>query len=306
MSWLRLVFSSPSWRFILIPLGLLLWASPIPPVFAADRSDREEEGFVGRVESVVTTESVLVQTDRFDEQGLLMERIQGSEQTSQSLWPLRFLYQRDQAGRRTVEAVRDGEGALVKETRFAYDDHGDRSAEVATWGDGTFENASFYNYDEAHRRIRAIHYNAQQVINRNFYSFDDSGRLIGERLERNYGYDAEGGHVIKSDHFDMGYEVAMRYDDHGRIREKVVADLMGRTQGRSEFRYDEHGNQNEERIFNAEGHATDRKVYRYEYDAIGNWIMEALQWWDVKDGHERLKRFHIRERSLSYYGHPSP
>ena len=233
-----------------------------------------------------------------------MERIQGGEHTSHSLWPLRFFYQRDQAGRRIAEVVKDGQGTLVKETRFAYDDHGDRSAEVATWGDGTFENASFYDYDDMHRRIRGLHYNAQQVINRNFYSFDDAGRLIGERLERNYRYDPARGHVTKSDRFDLGYEVAMRYDDHGRIREKVVADLKGQAQGRSEFRYDEHGNQNEERIFNAEGQATDRKVYRYEYDAIGNWIMEALQWWDVQDGHDRLKQFHIRERRLSYHRSP--
>jgi len=259
---------------------------------------------VGRVESVVTKESLLVQTDRFDAQDRLIERIQGGEAGSHSLWSLRFLYQHDQDGRRIAETVRDDRGALVKETRFAYDDHGHRSAEVATWSDGTFENASLYDYDDTHHRIRGIHYNAQQVINRNLYTFDGAGRLMRERFERNYGYDADGGRVMKSTRFDMGYEVTMGYDDQGRISEKVVADLTGLPQGRSEFRYDEHGNQNEERIFNAEGRATDRKVYRYEYDATGNWIMEALQWWEVKGTRERLKEFHIRERSISYHQGP--
>ena len=304
MSWPQEVFGSPPCRCTLLLLGTLLWAGPPSLVLSAERSDREEEGLIGRIESVVTKENFLVQTDRFDDQGRLIERIQDGHQTSQSLWPLRFLYQRDQGGRRIAEAVRDGQGILVKETRFAYDDQGNRSAEVATWSDGTFENASFYDYDEIHRRIRGIHYNAQQVINRNFHKFDDAGRLIGERLERNYRYDADGGHVTKSDRFDMGYEVTMRYDEHGRISEKVVADLRGLLQGRSEFRYDEHGNQNGERIFNAAGRATDRKVYRYEYDAAGNWIMEALQWWDIRDGRETLKQFHIRERCISYYQSP--
>ena len=74
-----------------------------------------------------------------------------------------------------------------------------------------------------------------------------------------------------------------------------------RRQGRSEFRYDERGNQIEERIFDAEGHAIDRKVYRYEYDAVGNWIKETLQWWDVADGRETLKQSSVRERSITYY-----
>ena len=109
---------------------------------------------------------------------------------------------------------------------------------------------------------------------------------------------------MRSDRFNMGYEVVLRYDDQGRIREKAVFDFAGLAQGRSEFQYDEHGSQDEERIFNAEGRATDRKGYRYEYDDMGNWILEALQWWAVRDGRETLKQFHIRERSFTY--HPLP
>ena len=274
------------------------------PGFSADPSDREEEGLTGPVQSVETRESLLLQTDRFDAQGRLTERIQGGLETSHGLWPLRFLYSYDQTGRRMAEAVRDNRGELVKETRFAYDDHGNRTAEVATWGDGTFENASLYEYDQAGRRIRGLHYNAQQVINRNLFVYDGAGRLMRERFERNYRYDAGGNQVVRSARFDVGYEVDMRYDVDGRIHEKVVFDLTGLTQGRSAFRYDEHGNQIEERIFSADGRATDRKVYRYDYDAVGNWITEALQWWEVRDGREILKQFHIRERSITYFPLP--
>lgn len=294
----------PFHRFNLILAGILLCAGPAMSVFPLGLSDREEEGLIGPVQSVETKETLLVQTDRFDQQGRLIERSQGGLETSHGLWPLRFLYRYDQAGRRIAESVRDGRGELLKETRFAYDDLGNRSAEVATWSDGTFENASLYDYDQAHRRIRGLHYNAQQVINRNLFIYDGTGRLMRERFERNYRYDAGGGRVVRSNRFDMGYELSMRYDDNGRIREKVVFDLAGLMQGRSEFRYDEHGSQTEERIFNADGRATDQKVYRYEYDAFGNWIVEALQWWEVEDGRETLKQFHIRERSISYYQVP--
>ena len=67
--------------------------------------------------------------------------------------------------------VQDARGDLVKETRSVYDDRGNRSAELAVWGDGTFENVSLYEYDEAHRRTRGLHFNAVQVINRNLYVY---------------------------------------------------------------------------------------------------------------------------------------
>ena len=297
------------WHIRIPPFSLALLISLIPlfsvglapASMASALSDREEDGLMGVVQSVETRESLLVQTDRYDPLGRLTERIQGSKETSQGPWPLRFVYTYDQAGRRIAEAIRDVRDELVKETRSVYDDRGNRSAELAAWGDGTFENVSLYEYDEAHRPIRGLHYNAVQVINRNLFAYDEAGRLARERFERNYRYDATGNQVLTTDRFDVGYEVAISYDDRGHVSEKVVTDLKGRRQGRSEFRYDERGNQIEERIYNADGRLTDRKTYRYEYDACGNWIIEALQWWDVANGRERLKQSHIRERSITYY-----
>jgi hypothetical protein len=284
---------------------ILIWtvivAGPIQPACSLERSDWEEEGLIGPVQSVQTTESFVVQTDRFDLEGRLVARIQGGEDTAQGSWPLHFRYRYDQAERRVAEEVRDARGALVKETRFAYNASGDRSAEVAVWNDGTFENASLYEYDANHHQILGIHYNAHQIINRNSYLFNDTGRLIRERFERNYEYDVENGSVMKSDHFDRGYEVTLRYDDRGLIREKIVANLIGQIQGRSEFAYNDHGNQIEERIFNAEGRPTDRKTYLYAYDAVGNWVMETFQWWKLNEGGETLQQSHIRERSFAYF-----
>ena len=279
----------------------LLTIGSVIPSFSAELSDREEDGLLGPVQSVETRESLLVQTDRYDPRGRLIERIQGGRETSQGLWPLRFVYSYDQTDRRIAEAVHDARGELVKETRSVYDDRGNRSAELSAWGDGTFENVSLYEYDEAHRPIRGLHFNGVQVINRNLYAFDPAGRLVRERFERNYHYNAAGTQVVMTDRFDTGYEVAIVYDEQGYVREKVVSDLLSRPQGRSEFRYDERGNQNEERILNAKGQVTDRKVYRYEYDAVGNWIKETLQWWAVADGRETLKQSSVRERSIIYH-----
>ena len=268
---------------------------------SAELSGREEDGLKGPVQSVETRESLLIQTDRYDQQGRLLERIQGGRETSQSLWPLRFTYVYDQSGRRTAEVIRDARGELVKETRSVYDERGNRSAELAVWGDGVFENVSLYEYDESRRLRRGLHYNAVQVVNRNLYDYDGAGRLSRERFERNYRYDAAGHQVVTTDRFDVGHDVAILYDDRGHVQEKVVSDLRGRKQSHSEFRYDERGSQIEERSYDAGGRLTDRKTYRYEYDTVGNWVTEAFQWWEVSDGRTAIKQSSFRERRVSYY-----
>ena len=171
-------------RAVLCPLTILLCflitvvgASLPRLVFSAQLSDREEDGLLGPVQSVETKESLLVQIDRYDSHGRLVERIQGGRESAQGLWPLQFSYRYDQDGRRIAEVVRDARGELVKETRAVYDARGNRSAELSAWGDGTFENVSLYEYDETRRRTRGLHYNAVQVINRNLYVYDGAGRL---------------------------------------------------------------------------------------------------------------------------------
>lgn len=286
---------------LLLLLLSLLNFGPAVPACLAELSDREEAGLVGAVRSVETRESLLVQTDRYDPRGRLIERIQSDREISQGLWPLRFVYTYDRAGRRIAEAVHDARNDLLKETRSVYDDYGNRSAELAAWGDGTFENASLYEYDEAHRRTRSLHYNAVRVINRNLFVYDDAGRLLRERFERNYRYDAAENQIVMTDRFETGYEVVSAYDERGHVREKVVSDLRGRRQGRSEFRYDEQGNQIEERIFDANERAIERKAYRYEYDAIGNWTKETLDWWNLNGGRETLTHSSVRSRSITYH-----
>ena len=295
-------------RAALCPLTILLCflitvvgASLPRLVFSAQLSDREEDGLLGPVQSVETKESLLVQIDRYDSHGRLVERIQGGRESAQGLWPLQFSYRYDQDGRRIAEVVRDARGELVKETRAVYDARGNRSAELSAWGDGTFENVSLYEYDETRRRTRGLHYNAVQVINRNLYVYDGAGRLSRERFERNYQYDAAGHHVLTTDRFDVGYDVAINYDDRGHVREKVVSDLKGRRQSRSEFRYDERGSQIEERSYDAAGRLTDRKAYHYDYDAAGNWVAETFHWWEMVGGRETLKHSNVRERSITYY-----
>ncbi|ODT46385.1 MAG: hypothetical protein ABS70_00890 [Nitrospira sp. SCN 59-13] len=294
-------------RAVLSPLVLLLslftlnmTGAPLP-VLSAQLTAREEDGLIGAVRSVETIDSLVAQTDYYDPQGRILERVQGGKEPSQGLWPLRFTYAYNQDGRRVAEVIRDARGELVKETRAVYDAQGNRSAELSAWGDGTFENVSLYEYDESRHITRGLHYNAVQVVNRNLYTYDAAGRLVQERFERNYRYDAAGHQMITTDRFDMGHDVAITYDERGQVQQKVVTDLYGRRQGYSEFRYDERGSQIEERSFDAAGRLTDRKTYKYAYDTLGNWITETFQWWELRESEPRIKQSHVRERRITYH-----
>jgi hypothetical protein len=292
-----------SWaRVASILLAFSALASPwTGGAFAGQQTDREEEGLLGPVRSLVTQDALLTQTDRFDAAGWVLERVQEGMESLQGLWPLRFIYEYDPTRQHRSERVWDGRGELIKETRVVYDERGHRIAEVAVWGDGTFDNASFYTYDAEGRRLLGLHYNGTAVINLNRCSYDEQGRLVRETFSRNYRYDPSGTLVMTPNVFEFGYEVVSTYDSQRHVREKLVTDLLGHLQTRSEFDYDERGNQIEERTFDHKGALAERKQYRYEYDATGNWVKETLHWWRLTKGTPEPYRSQLRTRTIRYY-----
>jgi hypothetical protein len=217
------------------------------------------------------------------------------------LGALIYISTHDAEGKRVSESVQDGKGATIKHAVYGYDQRGNRTAEVSVWADGTFENASFYEYDDQGHRIRGLHFNAPDLINRNTFDYDAQGRVIRETYSRNYTYKRRKERMVRFQDFDEGYDVAIRYDGRGLITEKLINDLKRVRQSRSEFEYDHKGSQVEERIYDAKNVMMERKRYDYEYDAQGNWVVESLQWWELKKTRPQLKRTQTRERTITYF-----
>ena len=107
------------------------------------------------------------------------------------LGALTYISTHDAEGKRVSESVQDGKGTIIKHTVYGYDRREHRTAEVSAWADGTFENASFYDYDEQGHRIRGLHFNAPNLINRNSFQYDAEGRVIREVYGRNYTYKSD-------------------------------------------------------------------------------------------------------------------
>lgn len=74
MMWHR--WAIPVLFSFLVLVSTISPSGSVIPSFSAELSDREEDGLRGAVQSVETTESLLVQTDRYDPRGRLIERIQ--------------------------------------------------------------------------------------------------------------------------------------------------------------------------------------------------------------------------------------
>lgn len=265
------------------------------------KTDREEAGLFGDVKTVITKEALLVETDHYDVAGRLLRRIEETSERQDMLGALIYISTHDAEGKRVSESVQDGKGAIIKQTVYGYDQREHRTAEVSAWADGTFENASFYDYDDQGHRIRGLHFNAPNLINRNTFHHDAQGRVIREIYSRNYTYKRHSERLVRFQEFDDGYDVTIRYDGRGLITEKLISDLKRALQSRSEFEYDHQGSQVEERIYDAKNVMTERKRYDYEYDSQGNWVSETLQWWELKKTRPQLKRTQMRERIITYF-----
>ena len=279
----------------------LNWEVAFGSANVAPKTDREEAGLLGDVQTVITQEALLVETEHYDAAGRLLRRIEETSERQDMLGALIYISTYDAEGKRISESVQDRKGAIIKQTVYEYDQRENRTAEVSAWADGAFENASFYEYDEQGHRIRGLHFNAPNLINRNIFHYDAQGRVIREIYSRNYTYKRRSERLVRFRGFDDGYEVSIRYDERGLITEKLISDLKRVRQSRSEFEYDHNGSQVEERIYDAKNVMTERKRYDYEYDPQGNWVVETLEWWELKKPRPQLKRTQTRERTITYF-----
>jgi hypothetical protein len=281
-------------------------ASPLSGSFALHAGvlvpiDRGEAGLVGDVKTVVTVESLIKETESYDVVGRLLQRVQEPAGGHSGLGRIAVTSEYDSAGLKRSDTIRDHAGESIKRTAYVHDDRRRRVAEVTAWADGAFVNASFYEYDDKGRCIGELHFNAPGLINRNVYQYDEQGRAVGETYSRNYVYEGESAQLLQFREPTAGYHVTVRYNARGLIAEKIMHDLYGVHESRSEFDYDAHRQQIEERMYDRNNRMIGRKRYEYLYDPQGNWIRETLRWWTFTAGRPHLKQSQTRQRVITYF-----
>jgi len=291
----------------LILLLLMVAASLIPlqaaSVYARSqlRSDRDEAGLIGNVKTVETIEDLVKEAHSYDPSGRLLQRVQEPIAGQGGIGRIAVTSEYDPTGLKRLDTICDRAGAPIKHTVYVHDDQGRRLAEVTAWADGGFVNSSFYEYNDKGHRIRELHFNAPNLINQNRYRYDDQGRIVDEIFSRNYEYEDSSGQLRQFPKATAGYHVTVRYNENGFVGEKIISDLRGVRESRSEFDYDLHGQQTEERVYDRKNRLIGRKQYEYSYDSQGNWITETLHWWTFTAGRPHLKQTHSRRRIIVYF-----
>ena len=141
-----------------------------------------------------------------------------------------------------------------------------------------------YEYDELRRLRRGLHYNAVQVVNRNLYAYDGGGRLIQERFERNYRYDADGHQVVTTTRFDVGHDVAIIYDDRGQVQQRPSRICGDGNKGIRSFATMSMAVRSKNAVMMLPTAHGPQRHTGMNMIPVGNWITETFQWWNCTDG----------------------
>ncbi|HKY70306.1 MAG TPA: hypothetical protein VJL88_00135 [Nitrospira sp.] len=254
------------------------------PQWTIAKHDLDRFDLRGAVQTVVTRYSQLTTTHQFDRDGRL---------TAFELQPViqagavRYVYRYDASGRLTEEETFDPEGAVAyrKTFRYALNDQGRPSAQVAVTDQGLFTQAAFSFYDRRGLLSEEIMVNAQGVAEKSL--FDVRGNLV---------YHAR---------FFQGrlmLEGAHHYDPMDRLKESRFYGSDGAPMRTDRYRYDQAGHRIEQASDYLRQSHLRKSVATYEFDQAGNWIKETVQRWSQKNLSVVLTETVVnRERTITYY-----
>lgn len=260
----------------------------ISPAKAQKKSDREEQGLVGPVRTLlVETESpgkarIKTEMVSFDASG---NKIEEMKYSSDGALESRRVYSYDIKGNVIAETGYDAKGEIEWKNSYNYDGSGSKVEILSYSGDGKLAARTSYTYDasgklseESYRDIKDTR--LDQTIK---YTYDDKGHLLSKKSNRSWG--------------PRSVDVTYIYDKRGLLIEEVDRDVITNTR---HYIYDEKGRrvQEENGPFPREviklddkGNPTARiigsgsarigspldseETYEYEYDSHGNWVKQT-------------------------------
>jgi hypothetical protein len=271
--------------FLLIWTFLFLFASEIT---ARDLTDRENNGLVGPVKTVMTKDDTFTTTDTYDSGGRLIQSVRGMFDNRHGL-PLTFTYNYDSTGNRTSEVTSTADKTLTSKKLYSYDQRGNKIAEAEYDHPDHLRAVSVYSYDDHGNKAEEFNYLPSGLkVQRWSYVYDSNGKIVKIR------YSESGAAGEK-------YETHHEYDEKGRLVQQLYYGHDGSFAGNAIFEYDNHGNYISKMVYAANRSISSREASTYEYDAYGNWVKKTVKQWINKEGQLRAEKDFIRERTITYY-----
>ena len=265
--------------------GLLASTLCIHSAFAFQKSDREKEGLIDNVHTVVTKASPHLFVDAYDPEGKLLEQAHDVlTWARKDPFPTRLVYTYDAKGYRTKATLYSAARTIKSITLYSNDLNGNTTAAVTTSKDDSSSTTNAFVYDDRGNRTRITSSSGSQVIVDILYDYDGQGNRIKE---------VHSG-VTES-------EVHNSYDAQGRITEQLTYAADQSLRGKRIVSYDDRGNKSAETSYSKDGSVQRRTTYAYEYDSVGNWIKTMTREWVNKEGQLVPGEEVIEERIITYY-----
>ncbi|MBA2525511.1 MAG: hypothetical protein H0V18_06960 [Pyrinomonadaceae bacterium] len=195
------------------------------------------------------------------------------------------IYSYDQQGREIEALEQIGEKTLVTRRYTASYDAQGRQIE-AGYSEGGRELKAYYRYSYTAGRLSELStLNAEGILfHRVVYSYDESGRLIGESAYR------PDGKLYKKSLFS--------YEDGRKKEEMITFNEDGSLNLGLVQIYDGRDNVVEAGALD-QGNKCCKTVRIYEYDQVGNWIKQTVQ--SVEPATDKVIAEWFEERKIEYY-----
>ncbi|MFL6209823.1 MAG: hypothetical protein ACJ74W_13285 [Pyrinomonadaceae bacterium] len=240
--------------------------SPLPqePVAKRPKSDAEDEGLKGRVQTIFTED----------------EDLSGTWSVSKRK-PSSMKYYNER-GNLTKHESYDYRGNPMDITVYGYLD-GDRASD---------RESIRYEYDPPAMVIDSAPGEPKPKYDPRYtykfkFKYDDKGHLLEQDWYGNSG--------------KLWLRYVYKYD--GNKREELVYSEDGSLNQRYMYTLDDKGHEIEETAYEAkDGSIRDKYSYAYEFDAQGNWIKRTTSKWVTKGGQASYQPAWVDYRMITYYG----
>jgi hypothetical protein len=274
---------------------LFVWSA-----IAETKTDREREGLIGAVHTVVTEMAQLTQqegqwtedprvrvhTSVYDTKGNLREHTSHHPDGALAMKQVRTY---EATSTLTKEVLYNPDDSLWRTAVYDYDADGNLSKVTHYVADGSLLFTDVYSYDAQGNLAEFFSFEANDTpLRKTFYTYGPQGKMTEKRV-----YDAHDTTPTATNTYT--------YDAAGNLTELATYGRSGALSSRWVYAYDDKGNQIQWIAYQPDGSISVKQTYTYEFDATGNWIKKTTSELITDGDTSSLEPSEVTHRTITYH-----
>ncbi len=267
---------------------------------AKTKTDRERDGFIGAVHTVVTEMAQLAQqvgqwtedprvrvhTSVYDTKGNLTAH---TSHHPDGVLAMKQVRTYDAADTLTKEVFYNPDDSLWRTAVYDYDASGNPSKVTHYVADGSLLFTDVYSYDAQGNLVEFFSVEANDTpLRKTVYTYGPQGKMTEKRV-----YDAHDTAPTATNTYT--------YDTAGNLVELATYGRSGALSSRWVYAYDDKGNQIQWVEYQPDGSISIKQTYTYEFDATGNWIKKTMAELLTDGDKSSLEPSEVVYRTITYH-----